>query len=127
MCLPNARLLWSTRDAFGVEFQIRNGLYTILLDHKLSYYPRIYIVTPTIDMTQSAKIHTYGTYYHSVYKRELPRICVTLPSAKEWNSSMSFEETFLPWTIEWTEFYELWLLTGEWYGGGVHVQNGRTK
>ena len=29
-------------------------------------------------------------------------------------------ESYIPWAIEWTEFYELWLLTGTWYGGGVH-------
>jgi hypothetical protein len=28
--------------------------------------------------------------------------------------------TVVPWTSEWLVFYELWLITGEWLGGGTH-------
>ena len=35
--------------------------------------------------------------------------------------------TIIPWTIEWLYFYELWLATGEWLGGGEHVDSGFSK
>jgi hypothetical protein len=28
--------------------------------------------------------------------------------------------TILPWTSLWLYFYELWLVTGQWMGGGKH-------
>lgn len=36
----------------------------------------------------------------------------------EWDSTMLISETIIPWTSEWLLFYELWLVTGEWLGGG---------
>ena len=27
-------------------------------------------------------------------------------------------DTIIPWIQEWLYFYEIWLLTNEWYGGG---------
>ena len=34
------------------------------------------------------------------------------------NPRMLIANTTLPWTAEWLFFYELWLVTGEWDGGG---------
>lgn len=46
------------------------------------------------------------------------RLCLHMN--EEWNSTMLIAETIIPWTLEWLAFYELWLATGEWLGGG-HV------
>jgi hypothetical protein len=31
---------------------------------------------------------------------------------------MPIADTIIPWTSEWLFFYELWLASGEWHGGG---------
>ena len=31
----------------------------------------------------------------------------------------------LPWITEWLFYYELWLPTGQWYGGGHDLRTGR--
>ena len=36
----------------------------------------------------------------------------------EFNYSLRIIDTIIPWTQEWLYFYEIWLLTGEWRGGG---------
>jgi hypothetical protein len=36
----------------------------------------------------------------------------------EWSSEMLISETTIPWASEWLCYYELWLATGEWTGGG---------
>jgi hypothetical protein len=36
----------------------------------------------------------------------------------EWTATMTIADTILPWTAEWLAHYEIWLVTGEWYGGG---------
>ncbi|AIQ89412.1 protein of unassigned function [Methylobacterium oryzae CBMB20] len=34
---------------------------------------------------------------------------------------MLLGRTIVPWAILWLWFFEDWLATGEWRGGGVHV------
>jgi hypothetical protein len=29
-------------------------------------------------------------------------------------------DKIVPWISDWLYYYELWVSTGEWYGGGVH-------
>jgi hypothetical protein len=36
----------------------------------------------------------------------------------EWKSNMPLANTVLPWTTEWLYYYEIWLVPGEWTGGG---------
>lgn len=38
----------------------------------------------------------------------------------EFTYSDSIADTIIPWTQEWLYFYEIWLATGEWCGGGQH-------
>lgn len=38
----------------------------------------------------------------------------------EWSSQNAIAETIVPWTATWLYYYELWLATGEWLGGGIH-------
>jgi hypothetical protein len=45
-------------------------------------------------------------------------LCLNLPG--EWDSSMSIGHTIIPWTSEWLLYYEIWLSSGEWTGGGRH-------
>lgn len=49
------------------------------------------------------------------------RLCLWLPREKEWTHSMRFDETYLPWTAEWLDYFEEWLETDTWAGGGVHL------
>lgn len=39
---------------------------------------------------------------------------------QEFNRTKYLSDTIIPWTIEWLYFYEIWLATGEWCGGGDH-------
>ena len=40
----------------------------------------------------------------------------------EWSSRHSIAATTVPWTVTWLYYYELWLATGEWLGGGIHPE-----
>jgi hypothetical protein len=48
------------------------------------------------------------------------QLCLYLPMSGEWSAEMWLAETFVPWTVEWLKFFELWLVDGEWRGGGEH-------
>ena len=43
-------------------------------------------------------------------------LCLYEPG--EWSPRMPIAATILPWASEWLFYYEIWLATGEWTGGG---------
>ena len=125
--LPYCKIISQKRNSFSAELDIRDGKYKIRIDYYEKGFPNVYVVAPEIDMSESLEIHTFGTHYHGAYKKELPKLCLTYLETDKWDSSILLTESYIPWAIEWTEFYELWLLTGKWYGGGVHPTKGEVK
>lgn len=47
-------------------------------------------------------------------------LCLYYPEYNEWKYSDSWATTLIPWASLWLYYYEIWLMTGEWLGGGVH-------
>ena len=118
--LPSCKIVNVRRYGFSAELYIREGRYLIRIDYSEKEEPRVFMVSPKIDMSSSAEIHTYGMKYHPSYKCCLPMLCLTYYPVDKWNYSIPLIQSFIPWAIEWTEFYEIWLLTGKWYGRGTH-------
>lgn len=56
--------------------------------------------------------------YETDKVNNLVKVCLYLPG--EYRPEWRFSQTILPWTIEWLYFYEIWLATGNWCGGGHH-------
>jgi hypothetical protein len=50
------------------------------------------------------------------------KLCLWLPRAHEWSAHMKLSETYLPWAAEWLDYFEEWLATDVWAGGGEHPQ-----
>ena len=123
-CLSNCTVLSNKRGNISAELLIRDGKYKLRIDIKEGKLPKVYVVEPEIDRSNPLEIHTFGFQYHQYYKKELPLLCLTHLGEDKTNTSMSLTETYIPWAIEWTEFYELWLLTGIWYGKGIHSDGG---
>lgn len=38
----------------------------------------------------------------------------------EWKSTYFVADCIIPWASLWLYFYEIWLITGSWEGGGTH-------
>ncbi|MCX7648982.1 MAG: hypothetical protein N2050_00325 [Flavobacteriales bacterium] len=62
-----------------------------------------------------------------VYSTPEQRLCLYYPKAREWNESMLFTKTIIPWACEWLCHYELWVCTGIWHGGGIHHETEAEK
>lgn len=41
-----------------------------------------------------------------------------LHQSKDWSARMLLANSIIPWAAEWLFFYEIWVVTGEWDGGG---------
>lgn len=59
--------------------------------------------------------------------RELPHVyrdplhlCLYLPRSDDWAGYMRIDRTFVPWAAIWLFYFEEWLASWEWKGGGEH-------
>lgn len=94
--------------------------YKVKLTYELGKSPNVFVLEPS-----PLKLAEGKKFLPHVYDTKKQRLCLYYPDGKEWNSSKPLTQTVMIWAIEWLYFYELWLITGEWLGGGtVH---GETK
>ncbi len=88
-------------------------IYKILvIYHKDLYSPWVYILSDDISQLSKAP---------HLYDREKIRLCLYYPAgSNEWTKRDSLCNTIIAWTYLWLYYYEEWLYSGEWKGGGIH-------
>jgi hypothetical protein len=87
--------------------------YQVEIRHSLERSPRVVVLRPKLIAPEDRSLP-------HVYRGE--RLCLYYPGFGEWDSTMQIERTIVPWAAEWLLHYEIWLITGEWCGGGVHTK-----
>jgi hypothetical protein len=90
----------------------RSGTYQFTLKYNLADQPKTKIVSPIL--LKNAK----GEEPPHLYPGE--NLCLYHPQYREFNRTDFLSETIIPWTSLWLYYYEVWLLTSEWLGGGEH-------
>lgn len=58
--------------------------------------------------------------YETDYNNRKIKLCLYNPKKFEWANGEWISQTIIPWCIEWLFFFELWIATGTWCGGGDH-------
>jgi hypothetical protein len=87
--------------------------YTVQLEYDPPARPRVCVLRPELRLAEG--------------KTKLPHVfaegdlCLHLRG--EWRPDQKISEFIIPWISFWLYFYEVWLETGEWLGGG-HEPNG---
>lgn len=80
--------------------------------------PIVYLCEKNIEGIEKEDFpHFYPQKGKKQYKNKV-HLCLNLPV--EFDYSFVIADTLIPWAQEWLFFYEIWLITGEWKGGG-HV------
>lgn len=54
-------------------------------------------------------------------------LCLWHPKKREWSPQLRLAETYLAWTTQWLWYFEDWLATGIWNGGGDHPAARRNR
>jgi hypothetical protein len=78
---------------------------------------------PTVDVFVDApdlRELAGGRRIPHLYRQRPPRLCLWLPKTYEWQSWMRLDQTIVPWTALWLYYFEEWLESDEWMGGGMH-------
>jgi hypothetical protein len=82
--------------------------YTVTLTYRHGRHPQVSVTDPSLTLYPGA------TALPHVYPGN--ELCLSYPG--EWTHNMLLAHTIVPWTSEWLLHYELWLITGQWAGGG---------
>lgn len=111
---------FSTNFTSPVSLKVQGSLrptarslsYTFELKYRLEQSPKVWITTPVLKKNnEGEKIpHTYPE----------DNLCLYRPKYNEFQKNDLISETVIPWISLWLYFYEVWLITGEWHGGGEH-------
>ncbi|WP_038368523.1 hypothetical protein [Bosea sp. UNC402CLCol] len=112
--IAGGELVWRFRASPSPVSRV----YDLRLTYVEAEAPKIFVDEP--DLTLLAN----GVRIPHLYSERPARLCLYLPEAYEWRSSMLLDRTMVPWAILWLWYFEDWLATGEWRGGGVHVSEG---
>lgn len=79
--------------------------------------PCITVMSPMLEPGADGRVpHTYRNERDPSH----PFLCVYDPDEDQWTPEMPIADSIMPWTARWLLFYEGWLATGEWLGGGRH-------
>lgn len=96
--------------------------YRVILVYQLGKSPRVWVIGDELEKLDDIN---FPHKFDVDAENKMVRICLYRYS--EFNSSKLLANTIIPWTIEWLYYYELWLATGEWLGGGEHPDVGKLK
>jgi hypothetical protein len=96
----------TTPSALSRVYRIR-----IEMEHELS--PDVFVEDP--DLRELAG----GRSLPHIYPNPI-RLCLYLPGTTEWRPWMRLDQTIVPWTSLWLFYFEDWLASDEWKGGGEH-------
>ena len=93
--------------------------YRVRLIYQLGARPVVRVLDPSL-RTLAA-----GQTIPHLYSQEREELCVYLPGQREWAPEKLLTRTVLPWLVLWLYFFEGWLGSGEWHGGGAHPRPAR--
>ncbi|MDX9798478.1 MAG: hypothetical protein RBT05_06445 [Bacteroidales bacterium] len=101
-----------------VEFDIQptslSRVYKILIVYIQGYNPYAYVLSPSLNKLKKEESIIPHLYDHDRYK-----LCLHYPHTNDYNPNEEIGQQYIPWIIHWLYYFEEWLYTEEWKGGGV--------
>lgn len=82
--------------------------------------PRVRILDPRLELHWDYEEPPVPHVYRVDSSLDAAVLCLFDVEASEWTPDDIMAETTLRWTSIWLNFYEGWLVTKKWYGGGRH-------
>ena len=101
-------LLWNQK----IKPSVLSRVYEVRIKYILKKYPNVFVIEP--DLLELAK----GRQLPHVYTDPL-QLCLFTPELNQWEPTMHLSTTIVPWTYAWLYYFEEWLESNEWKGGGT--------
>ena len=111
------------RYVFSIAPNVLSRVYRCMLRLRVSGSPEAFVLEPNLEELAP------GRQLPHVYPHDGrgTKLCLWLPRAAEWSSQLTMQESYLSWTAEWLDYFEEWLVTDEWAGGGEHPDSRRKR
>lgn len=87
----------------GTVEPIDGTRYTVKITYRKPKPPRVWVIEPLVP-DSAPHLYSDGS------------LCLYYPKDRSWTPKEFIAETIVPWTAEWLAFYEIWRITGKWYG-----------
>jgi len=100
--------------AFPIAPTSLSRCYDARIEYRQGTSPQVFIDHP--DLIELAD----GRRLPHVYEQSPTLLCLFLPGSGEWSAWMRLDQTVVPWTALWLLYFEEWLFSGKWAGGGLH-------
>lgn len=116
---------WLDKGALSWEYWVQptplSRQYKVRISYQQGAIPIVHVLDPNL------KALANGRTLPHVYDQDPARLCLYLPGSGEWTRSMKIVDTIVPWTMLWLYYFEDWLTTAEWKGGGKHPDTGNGR
>lgn len=88
--------------------------YTIRIEYSRGGTPQVFVDHPNlVELAGGPRLpHTYA--------QSPTKLCLYQPAYREWHDGLLISRTIIQWAMLWLFFFEEWLISGEWKGGGEH-------
>jgi hypothetical protein len=90
--------------------------YVVRIEFNQGGRPEIFVDSPDLHALAG------GRRIPHLYEQKPPKLCLYLPRNSEWQSWMRLDQTIVPWTALWLFYFEEWLVSNDWKGGGMHPE-----
>lgn len=84
--------------------------YKVELTYKIPLRPKVHVLGPVL------RLATGCDRLPHVFDGD--ELCLYVSG--DWRPDMKISHFIVPWISVWLRFYEFWLATGSWEGGGTH-------
>ncbi|ERJ57349.1 hypothetical protein [Sphingobacterium paucimobilis] len=113
---PDAVLVSDMETYFTWEQTLKSSPlgqeYKVKMEYSRGSHPKIYVVEP-----KPLKLAEGEDRLPHVYDHEEQQLCLFVHN--EWSKRRMIAYTIVPWIVDWLFHYELWLIDGNWKGGGT--------
>ena len=92
-----------------------SNTYPVALEYSIGWKPKVFVSGDGVKKIDDPDFP--HVFHRDIEKNEI-QLCLCY--GDDFTSEMLIAETYIPWAIEWLYYYEIWLVTGEWCGGGLH-------
>lgn len=135
-CGPYERLLISGKDRTllwegWLQPSLFSRRYKVVVRYSLGTAPICVVTEPDLYSLAGAK--TIPHHYRKDKHIAGAKLCLFLPSSQsdgklsEWRSQQKISDTIIPWASLWLFYFEQWLYTRDWEGGGKHPRANEVK
>lgn len=110
------------KNCFYWEFEASPSEFSkkyrvLIIYHSDNYSPSVYVLDKDIWQISKSKQIPH------LYDFKKIKLCLYYPDYNEWSSKMLLCNTIVAWSYLWLYFYEEWLYTNDWKGGGIHPES----